>query len=508
MPKLLAALTMRQRLTLGAAALGVVLVAFLLLRVATAPSYTPLLSGVDPAETNDVTQALDAQGIPYKLENNGTAVAVEQGDSARARVALASQGLGGSGGAGKPGYELLDEQKLGASDFQQKVSYQRALEGEIAKTVGQIPGAGDAKVQLTLPEDELFSDEAKAATAAVMLGSSGGALDEGQVRGIASLVASSVEGLKPDKVTITDGAGQMLWPSPSSGGAGGGGGGANPKAAAESRYNAELEASLNGMLARTLGAGKAQVMVRSDLDVDETSQERLRYDRRGTPARVTEEDERLRGTGAGVGGTAGAVPNIDGSRGAQGAGGRSNYRKRSEATDFLVGKEVTRTKRAPGAVNRLDVALLVDETVPMGAMTGLEDAVGRAAGVQADRGDEITVTRLAFADGGATGETGLVQGALSYAKWAALGLGLLLLLAFVARALRRREDAPLGEPTWLREIEVPRPIAALEAMPQAATFELPPPPVSPQRQQVEDLVADEPERVAQQLREWLEEDQR
>ncbi len=502
---LLSAMTMRQRLTLGGAALGILVVAFLLLRVATAPTYTTLMSGIDPAETSKITTALDTQGIAYTLENNGTALAVEKSQTARARVVLASEGVG-SGGGSRPGYELLDNQKLGSSDFQQKVSYQRALEGEIAKTVEQIPGVGGAKVQLTLPEDDLFADESKPATAAVMLGSQAGGVDEGQVRGIASLVASSVEGLSPDKVTITDGAGQLLWPGPGSGGGGPGAGGGTPKVVAESRYNGELEASLNAMLARTLGPGKAQVMVRSDLDVDEATEEELAYDRRGTPAEQVEEEERLRSQGGAAGGTAGAVPNIDGTRAAANGGGGSDYRKRTEQTKLLVGKKVTRTKRAPGSVNRLDVALLVDETVPMAAMTGLEDAVGRAAGVQADRGDEITVTRLAFAGDGATpGAPGLVAGALHYAKWVALALALLLFLALVSRALRRREDVPLGEPTWLREIDLPRPLAALEAAPE--TVEIPGPPRSLPRQRVQELVEREPERVAQQLRHWLDEDE-
>src|SRR4051812_21445588 len=153
--QLLNAMSMRGRVVLGASALAILVVAFLLFRLASQPSYATILSGVDPAETGKVTAALDEKGIAYKLENNGTALAVEKGKTADARIALASQGLGA--GAKQPGYELLDKQKLGSSDFQQKVAYQRALEGEIARTVDGIAGVGGAQVQLSLPEDKLFA---------------------------------------------------------------------------------------------------------------------------------------------------------------------------------------------------------------------------------------------------------------------------------------------------------------------------------------------------------------
>src|SRR4051794_6023052 len=164
--QLLNAMPMRSRLILGASILAILVVGFLLFRVASQPSYATIMSGVDPAQTGKVTAALDAQGIGYKLENNGTALAVEKGSTAQARIALASQGL--SANAKQPGYELLDKQKLGSSNFQQKVAYQRALEGEIARTVDGISGVGGAQVQLSLPEDDLFADQTKETTAAVL----------------------------------------------------------------------------------------------------------------------------------------------------------------------------------------------------------------------------------------------------------------------------------------------------------------------------------------------------
>src|SRR5215217_3332664 len=176
------ALPARSKGIIAVSAVAIVGIAFILLRVAGAPSYTMLSSGLNPAQTGKVTAALDEQGIGYELRNNGTGLAVEKNQVAQARVALAGQGDSLDAGSGK-GFELFDEQKLGASDFQQQVTYQRALEGEIARTISSVEGVSSPQVQLVLPEDDLFADEASPATAAVMLGNSADAMDPGAVRG-------------------------------------------------------------------------------------------------------------------------------------------------------------------------------------------------------------------------------------------------------------------------------------------------------------------------------------
>src|SRR5690606_14853611 len=130
----LANLTPRGRIALAASAVALLVLLFLLFRMATRPSYELMMSGLDPADTGKVTESLDARGIAYELRNNGTAVAVEKSSTADARIALSESGMPG---ADKPGFELFDKQKLGTSDFQQKVNYQRALEGELSRTIGQ-----------------------------------------------------------------------------------------------------------------------------------------------------------------------------------------------------------------------------------------------------------------------------------------------------------------------------------------------------------------------------------
>src|SRR3954462_2390595 len=191
-------MTPKGRLIAGASIAGVILLAFLMMRMASAPSYTTVMAGIDPKQTGKITAALDAKGVKYEIQNNGTAIAVEKSQIADARIALAEKGLPSSA---QPGMELFDKQKLGASDFQQQVTYQRALEGQLAQTIGQVDGVQGAQVQLVLPQDQLFQDGQSQAKAAVLLSGDSSGLQPGAVRGIAQLVSSSVKGLKLSDVS-------------------------------------------------------------------------------------------------------------------------------------------------------------------------------------------------------------------------------------------------------------------------------------------------------------------
>jgi flagellar M-ring protein FliF len=494
----LKAMPMKGKLTLAGSVLGVIVVAFFLFQLATKPSYETVMTGIEPAQTAKVTAALDGAGIPYELQNNGTAIGVQSGATAEARVAMATAGVDMSS-AKQPGFEdLMAKQKLGTSDFQQKVTYQRALEGEIAKTIDGVAGSGGARVQLSLPGDQLFADEEKPATAAVLLGAGSDALEPAQVRGIASLVSGAVEGLKKDDVTITDSAGNLLWPTEG----GDASGGSVSKTQAETRYAAQMQAQLTAMLDRTLGEGKAQVTVRPDLDMDKTTQEKLTYGKNGVPLKETKESESLQGAGAGAaGGQAGVTGNAtNGSTTANATSADSNYRKASSSKDMGVDKTVERRQLATGAVNRMDVAVLIDSAAKPD-VTAIQNALTSAAGIQAARGDTLSVQAIPFAKAPAAATpkaSPIPAGAANYAKYAALGLGVLLFLFFVTRAIRKRESSALGgEPVWLTEISAPRPVAELGGGAGA----LPAGDRSAER-----LAEQEPALVAAQLRTWMAED--
>src|SRR3954462_11824559 len=291
------------KIGMAAAAVGVLLVAIMLMKMASSPSYSTIATGVDPAQTGKMTAALDSHGVKWQLKNNGTAIAVDSGQTAAARVALAEQGLPQNGQAG---FELFDKQKLGASNLQQQVTYQRALEGELAQTIQQVQGVTSASVNLVLPDNQLFADQQSQSRASVLLTTNGVALDPGAVRGIAQLVVGGVKGLSTNNVSITDNTGQLLWPTSDSLQSGPT---ANLKQAAQNRYNQDLGARLQSLLNSTVGLGKGTVQVNADLNVDQTTKDALDYAKQGTPLTKKTQTEKLAG-GASAGGAAGTGSNI------------------------------------------------------------------------------------------------------------------------------------------------------------------------------------------------------
>jgi flagellar M-ring protein FliF len=510
---LINSMSTRGKVTLAACALGFLAAAVFIVKMAGAPSYTTVMTGVDPAKTSQITTALTAAGVPFELQNGGTAVGVQKGKETAANVALASRGL--NSGTTQPGFEILDKQKLGASSQQQQIAYQRGLEGTIANTIGQIDGAGGAQVHLTLGQDNLFADESQPATAAVLLPQDGGSLDPAAVRGIANLVASSVPALKASSVTITDGSGAMLWPS---GGGGGGGGtdGLPSKTAAEAKYNASSEASLQSMLDRTLGSDKAQVVVHSDLNVDKIDEQALSYTGKTVALAEKTTTESLKGSGSTSGGTSGTASNLPSyAANATSGGGTNNYKNTTTDKTNGADKTITKTQKATGAVNRLDVAVLLDKSVKLAPaqMTSLKASIASAAGLQvAQRKDTLNVTEgLAFAKVPTTAaKAGPIPAAFAgILKGVGIGLGALLFLFFVTRHLRKRERGELiDEPSWLRTLEAAQP-KELMPMPDLAgtgAADVSIANADPRRQQLDSIIAGEPERVAAHLRSWITED--
>src|ERR1700752_5046000 len=208
---------------LGGSVAAAIVFLMLVMNLASAKSYSTLETGMDPAQTGKITSALDAKGIGYQIQNGGTALAVNSSQVSQARIALATPGLVRVGSQ-QPGFTLLDKSALGASNFQQQVTYQRALEGQLDQTIEQIQGIDSATVNLVLPnqQDQLFGDTSQTSSASVLLADSG-SLDPNAVKGIAELVASSVQGLSDSKVTITDSSGALLWPASGAGSASGSG---------------------------------------------------------------------------------------------------------------------------------------------------------------------------------------------------------------------------------------------------------------------------------------------
>jgi flagellar M-ring protein FliF len=502
-------LTPRGWLIAGGGAVAAILFAYLFLHMVSAPSYTTLVSGVEPSRTGKMTSTLSQQGISYELQNSGTAIAVQSNQTAKARVALAGANLLGNN---QPGFELFEKSKLGASNFEQQVTYQRALQGQLEETINSVQGVSGAQVELVLPssQSQIFGENQNISSAAVLL-SGTSTLDASSVRGIAQLVASSVPGLQLNKVTITGDSGELLWPA----GAGGGGGASGGQLQeSEQSYDDSMEASLDAMLAQTLGPGKAQVLVYANMNVDQTTKESLEYAKAGTPTQQSKSTETLTGTGTGAGGATGTA-NLTAAAGS--SGGKSNYKHETTSSALGVGKTVTHSTIAPGTVESQHVSVLLDRSVPAASLPAVREAITNAAGIQAKRGDTISIGQVAFPKTAAAASSS----PLSMAKYVLLGLGAMIFLFFTTRSLRKRERETIEEPVWLKEIEAPVRLSELEretaVRPSPAMAAVGPAGAGAGaraedaqaqkniREQVEQLADNDPDKVAQQLRSWMHE---
>ena len=499
-------MTPRGWLIAGGGAVAAILFVYLFIHTVSQPSYTTLVSGVEASKTAKMTSTLSAQGVSYELQNNGTAIGVPSNEASKARVALAGANL--SGGS-QEGFALFNKQNIGESNFQQQVTYQRALQGQLAETIDSVQGVSGAQVELVLPssQNQIFGESQSVSSAAVLL-SGTSALSQGSVRGIAQLVTSSVPGLQLNKVTITGSSGELLWPA-ANGGAGGAG---TDLQEAQQRYDQSMAANLDAMLAQTLGPGKAQVLVYANMNVNQTTKESLEYGKTGTPTQQSKNIETLTGSGTGAGGVTGTA-NL--TTAATGSGGKSNYKHETTTSALGVDKTVTHSTIAPGTVESQHVSVLLDKSVPAAALPAIREAITNAAGIQPKRGDTISIGQVAFAKATTASPA---SSPLAYAKYALLGIAAMIFLFLTTRSIRKREAGPIEEPVWLRELDSPMRLSELER--ETAPRPAPAPAMAVAagngagngadggdsiRRQVERLVDADPDRVAQQLRTWMQE---
>lgn len=352
------------------------------------PTYAPLFTNLEPADAAAITQKLAATKTPYELADGGSTVMVPRSQLYQLRLDMSGEGLPTSGSGG---YELLDKQGITASQFSQRVGYQRALQGELAKTIGAIEGVSAASVHLAIPEQDVFRDDSRKPTASVLLKTvPGKTIAPNKVQAVVNLVSSSVEGMAPEDVTVADAKGTVL----SSGAEGGGDlAGADARTAQTRRFEQALSTSVQDMLSSVVGAGKAVVRVRAELDFDQRQTTSERFDQeRAQSLSETSSKETYAGTGA---------PTNVGVLGVEGApattpGGTTNYEKEQAQRNFAVDRVTEQVKAAPGKVERLSVAVVVDEKGSAVPVEALQRMVSAAAGLNPERGDTIAVDRVAF----------------------------------------------------------------------------------------------------------------
>ncbi len=442
-----AGFTPGQRGVVVVAVLALVLGAFAFSRWVSQPSWTPLFSNLSGTDASAVVEQLRTDGVEYQLTNGGSTVLVPQAQVYDLRVSLAGKNLP-AGDAG--GWSLLDKQGMTSTDFQQNVAYQRALEGELSSTLQAMTGVKTAIVHVAIPKKDVFTTADDAPTASVLLALQPGVrLSREQVRSVTHLVAGSVPSMDPKAVTVTDATGALL-SSPDDG---------RPDAAASSendaqtaQYEDRLAASAQAMLDRVLGAGRAVVRVNAQLNFDSTETTTQTYATQ-PPVPLSEEtsSERYTGGNGGTGGTLGATwPTL--TPAAAGAGG-GNYSKSERTVNNGVGSTVSKAQAAPGRVERLTAAVVLDSASAGTLSTArVQQLVANAIGIDAERGDSVEVDKMAFDTSTATQaqkELAEAEAARRQAEYLDLGtkagLALLVVVAIVVALRRRRAGAPTVE---------------------------------------------------------------
>jgi flagellar M-ring protein FliF len=439
---------------------------FLMMRAQT-PNLSPLYSGLSLEDSSAIINELETANVPYELRGEGDTILVPRDQITTLRMNLAGQGLPTRG---QVGYEIFDQQStLGATSFVQNINNVRALEGELARTISSLSRIKGARVHLVLPERELFRRERKDPSASIVLSVRGG-LSNGEIRAIQHLVASAIEGLSPQRVSIVDDAGNLLASGTEDNGVGAMAGQADERILA---FENRLRTRVEDMLANVVGAGRARVEISAELDFNRSTVTEETFNPDGQVVRSTQTREAQNQSGA----AAGQVTVANELPGASGNGASNGSTEQGNSTEEVVNYEISKKTQTAvteaGALKRLSVAVVVDGTYAddgAGNMTysprtadqinQILTLVRSAVGYSADRGDNVEVVNMQFAERPELAPPGTDQAGglldftrddlMSGAEMAVTLLIALALMFFVLRPLLKRvmspEPAPLALP--------------------------------------------------------------
>ena len=402
-----ARLSPAQKLSLAAAALlvGAGLIGFT--RWRREADFRPLYTGLAAEDAGAVTQKLKESGTEYRLSDNGTVILVPSARVAELRLQLAAAGLPKTG---RIGFELFDKTNFGVTDFAEHVNYRRALEGELERSIISLAEVEQARVHLTFPKESVYLENRQPAKASVVLGLRPGAqLSAQNIVAVCNLVASAVEGLAPEAVSVIDTRGNLL-NRPRHGGEDGGLEGSEAHLEYREMVEKNLLAKIQSTLEPLLGAGRFRASVSADCDFSSGEQSEESFD----PARSVmvssqkSEDFAPSALSGGVPGTASNLPRPT----ARAPGSAAGASRRTEEINYQSSRTVRRVSLPQGEVKRISVALLVDQDVrwegkaphlqqvlvPPSAekLKTIRDLLAGVINLRADRGDQLIVETLPF----------------------------------------------------------------------------------------------------------------
>jgi flagellar M-ring protein FliF len=502
--------------------------------------YATLYSGLARDDAAAITAALKKAKASYQLRAGGTAVAVPQEQVHELRLALASQGLPKGSGVG---FEIFDKQAFGLSDFAQQINYRRALQGELERTISQVAAVQSARVHLAMPRRQVFARKQKSVSASVTLKLMRGRVLSAQaVQSVLHLVSSAVSGLSPDRVTIMDTRGRMLW----------GGKKSAPDSTAtlderQNRLENTLERRVAEILDKALGEGRSVVKVTVEMASTSLVQTEEVYDPDQTAVRSEKQLEEKGTKGravaqvtSGVAGTGGNLPGGK-TRGTRG-GPTTTQQKKQTLRNYEVSKTIRKRSQPAGELKRLSVAVLIDKAVlggkaatdgkaskgdkqdkkgeealaaaPVIDIAALEVVVKQAVGYSVKRGDMVSVRAVPFVAARAkqTAPKGYIMRVIRDRPWlpAAAGGGVLLIAGVLVFILlrRRKKAAQKREPQLLETPMTVRELEGAEEIPLKARTRVVPQELSEQeetraRELAEAAAEHDARRAAQVLRAWM-----
>ncbi len=471
-------------------------------------SYQTLFAGLSTEDASVIVAKLKEMKVPYKLALGGTAVSVPRDKVHDVRLQLAGQNaLPGGGGVG---FELFDKTNYGMTEFMQNINYKRPIQGELSRTINQMPEVRASRVHIAIPEKTLFTDREKEATASVFLKlRSGKSLSKEQVTGMVHLVSGSIEGLKPDNVTVVDSFGKILYKAGSSG---------TDMAMSGQQFELQknvertIEDSVQSMLNRFIPANKSIIRANVELNLRKVEKVEEEYDpnkRVPTNERKSREKNMNRSSGgaSGVPGVASNVPNAVGKGPAPQQGpetatssfkGSESEREESQVT-YEVSKTVKKIVEPYGDIKKMSVAIVLDgkyEKVKgqngeelkysprsQKELADIKGIVARAVGIDEERGDKIEVLNVPFETENLADDKGLLDAAdrkemiYSFSKYGFYALMLAAIFFFVVKPLMgflkaRADQASLYQvkDVYLKSApqEAAGPAMALENRQQAA----------------------------------------
>lgn len=448
-------LTPVKRLSMLAASLVVVAAVIIVSMMLTGTSHVPLLKNVPPDQLPLIVEQLNQKNVPFKLGDNGTSVLVPKELLHSTQMAIMTEV--GNGRIGDVGLELFDKENFGTTSYAQKVNYQRALQGELMRSINTLSAVKQSKVILALPPKKTFLEESGQPTASVVVDLHPGKnLSPDQVRGITHLVASAVENLDADRVTVVDSRGKVLTKDHSAEGAA-----SSELMEMKGKVEENLESRIESILTKVVGSGKVIARVDATLNGKNTITTEEAVDPEATALKSQQtEEELLDGARTNPAGIPGSRSNVPGAEDAGQVGFKQNVRKELKTSNYEVPKTTKNIKEAAGGVERVSVAVLVDgilqtsttadgkieeKWVPRSPeeLAKYETIVKNAIGFNSARGDSVKIENIQFQkeDFGESEKllTNLEKRKLLYALfyWSLLGLALAFFFFVVVRPFMR-----------------------------------------------------------------------